>query len=80
MQTEVQQIRNISNGILDQSPGPDSLTVLSSWGKKVKIQSFYELDLQKSIGFLLYPFFVFRNELYVNLLYYMYTCCYTKLK
>ena len=28
-------------------------------------------DLQKSIDILLNPFFVFRNDLYVNLLYYM---------
>ena len=41
---------------------------------------FWETDLQKSIDFLLNPFFVFRNDLYVNLLYYMYTCCYTKMK
>ena len=40
----------------------------------------WETDLQKSIDFLLNPFFVFRNDLYVNLLYYMYTCCYTKMK
>ena len=39
-----------------------------------------EFDLQKSIDFLLNPFFVFRNDLYVNLLHYMYTCCYTKMK
>ena len=39
-----------------------------------------ETDLQKSIDFLLNPFFVFRNDLYVNLLHYMYTCCYTKMK
>ena len=24
-------------------------------------------------------FFVFRNDLYVNLLYYIYTCCYAKI-
>ena len=29
--------------------------------------------------FLLNPFFAFRNDLYVNLLYDMYTCCYTKM-
>ena len=40
----------------------------------------WETDLQKSIDFLLNPFFVFRNDLYVNLLHYMYTCCYTKMK
>ena len=44
--------------------------ILNSW----------ETDLQKLIDFLLNPFFVFRNELYVNLLYYMYTCCYSKIK
>ena len=44
--------------------------ILNSW----------ETDLQKSIDFLLNPFFVFQNDLYVNLLYYMYTCCYTKMK
>ena len=44
--------------------------ILNSW----------ETDLQKSIDFLLNPFFVFRNDLYVNLLHYMYTCCYTKMK
>ena len=37
--------------------------ILNSW----------ETDLQKSIDFLLNPFFVFRNDLYVNLLHYMYT-------
>ena len=41
--------------------------------------TFLETDLQKSIDFLLNPFFVFRNDLYVNLLHYMYTCCYTKM-
>ena len=40
----------------------------------------WETDLQKSIDILLNPFFVFRNDLYVNLLHYMYTCCYTKMK
>ena len=40
----------------------------------------WETDLQKSIDFLLNPFFVFRNDMYVNLLHYMYTCCYTKMK
>ena len=44
--------------------------ILNSW----------ETDLQKSIDFLLNPFFVFRNDMYVKLLYYMYTCCYTKMK
>ena len=44
--------------------------ILNSW----------ETDLQKSIYFLLNPFFVFRNDLYVNLFNYMYTCCYTKMK
>ena len=46
------------------------LLILNTW----------ETDLQKSIDFLLNPFFVFRNDLYVNLLHYMYTCCYTKMK
>ena len=40
----------------------------------------WETDLQKSIDFLLNPFFVFRNDLYVNLLHYNDTCCYTKMK
>ena len=40
----------------------------------------WETDLQKSIDFLLNPFFIFRNDLYVYLLHYMYTCCYTKMK
>ena len=40
----------------------------------------WETDLQKAIYFLLNPFFVFRNDLYDNLLYYIYSCCYTKLK
>ena len=41
----------------------------------------WETDLQKSIDFRLNPFFVFRNDLYVSLLHYMYTiCCYTKMK
>ena len=44
--------------------------ILNSW----------ETDLQKSKTFLLNPFFIFRNDLYVNLLYYMYTCCYAKIK
>ena len=44
--------------------------ILNSW----------ETDLQKSIDFLLNPFFVFRNDLYVNLLHFMYICCYTKMK
>ena len=30
----------------------------------------WETDLQKSIDFLLNPFFVFQNDLYVNLLYF----------
>ena len=33
----------------------------------------WETDLQKSIEFLLNPLFIFRNDLYVNLLYYMHT-------
>ena len=33
----------------------------------------------EQLDFLLNPFFVFRN-LYVNLWYYLYTCCYTKMK
>ena len=44
--------------------------ILNSW----------ETDLQKSIDFLLNPILEFRNDLYVNLLQYMYTCCYTKMK
>ena len=44
--------------------------ILNSW----------EPDLQKSIDFLLNPCFVFRNDLFVNFLYYMNTCCYTKMK
>ena len=39
-----------------------------------------ETDLQKSADFLLYPSIAFQNDLYKNLLYYMYTCCYTKMK
>ena len=35
-------------------------------------------DLCNLTYFLLSPFFVFPNDLYVNLLHYMYTCCYTK--
>ena len=31
------------------------------------ILNIWETDLQKSIDFLLNPFFVFRNDLYVNL-------------
>ena len=42
------------------------------------IMNSWETYLQKLIDFLLNPFFVFRNGLYVNLLYYMNTCCYTK--
>ena len=42
--------------------------------------SIYETELQKSIAFLLNPFFVFRNDLYVNLLYDVYTSCCTKMK
>ena len=33
---------------------------------------------EEVVGFFLNPFFEFRNDLYVKLLYYMYTCCYTK--
>ena len=38
------------------------------------------ISSKQCIDFLLNPFFVFRNDLYVNLLHYMYTCCYTKMK
>ena len=48
--------------------------------KIVESDQIWETDLQKSIDFLLNPFFVFQNDLYVNLLHYMYTCCYTKMK
>ena len=46
----------------------------------IRLLNSWETYLQKSIDFLLNPFFVFRNDLYVNLLHYMYTCCYTKMK
>ena len=36
----------------------------------------WETDLQKSMN----PFLVFRNDLFENLLYYMYTYCYAKMK
>ena len=32
----------------------------------------WKTDVQKSIYFLLNPFFVFRNDLYVNLMHYIY--------
>ena len=35
--------------------------ILNSW----------ETDLQKSIDFLLNPFFIFRNDMYMNLFYYI---------
>ena len=43
-------------------------------------RAIYPTKKETSIDFLLNPFFVFRNDLYVNLLHYMYSCCYTKMK
>ena len=40
----------------------------------------FDISNQKSIDFLLNPFFVFPNDLYENLLHNMYTCCYSKMK
>ena len=40
------------------------------------ILNIWETVLQTSINFLLNPFFVYRNDLYVNLLYYMYMLIY----
>ena len=44
---------------------------LHHWHKPVCGSIVWKTDLQKSIDFLLNPFFVFGNDLYVNLLYYM---------
>ena len=40
MQTEIQQIRNISNAIFDRRPVPDPMGGLSGLGQNVKIQLF----------------------------------------
>ena len=65
----------------------DCSASLTPGTQEIKLKSttscFYstrKLKNQKSIDFLLNPFFVFRNDLYVNVLHYMYTCCYTKMK
>ena len=54
--------------------------IMNSLHVVIKRSGIWETDLQRSLDILLNPFFVFRNDLYVNLLYYMYTCHYTKMK
>ena len=52
---------------------------LMHWRCLNLVVSQFNLYLQKSIDFLLTRFFyIFRNDLYENSLFYMYTCCYTK--
>ena len=43
MQTELQEIRNISNASFDQRPVPDPLGGLTGWGQNVKIQLFWNM-------------------------------------
>ena len=45
-------------------------TIQTSVNRFTKVNRL-KTDLQKSIDFLLNPFFVFRNDLYVNLFYYI---------
>ena len=55
----------------------DPLIILSSI---FLILNSWETDLQKSIDLSSESIFRNSNYLYVNFLYYMYTCCYTKNK
>ena len=72
--------KNVSFLYLTHLPLINANPGLPSRSRDLKFLFFWETDLQKSIDFLLNLLFVFRNELYVNLLYYIYTCCYTKMK